>query len=170
MFSLLWCWWQCFVLDVKALSVGRRWSGRDAQPFLISCQDHVCPALLTAPTTQHRKKILGTVLQASILFSPLHAHPPQTHLSTTSSPPHSATLTLCYSASSDPSPHGMCIDCIHRLPVVHVWTVAWIYTACTSPERSLCSDLPMKMKLPWCVSLASDKAVDGAEKLFFCCF
>lgn len=143
--------------------------GCSAFPHLMSGPCLPCPAYNTHYTAQ--KKNSGN---SSPSLHPLLSTPCSPSSNATSSPPqsllHSATLTLCYSASSDPSPHGMCIDCIHRLPVVHVWTVAWIYTACTSPERSLCSDLPMKMKLPWCVSLASGKAVDGAEKLFFCCF
>lgn len=48
--------------------------------------------------------------------------------------------------------------------------LAWIYPAGASLENSLCSELPVKLELPWRVSLASGKAVDGAEKLFLCCF
>lgn len=54
-FSLLWCW-QCFVLDVRAVSMGRGWSERDAQLFPISWQDRVSPALFSTPTTWHRRR------------------------------------------------------------------------------------------------------------------
>lgn len=44
------------MLDVRAVSVGRGWSARGAQPFPISWQDRVSPALFATPTTQHRER------------------------------------------------------------------------------------------------------------------
>lgn len=136
-----------------------------------------CPVFNTHYMAQ-KKKILGTVLQDSILLSPLCAHSLQMHLFTISSPPpplwHSATSPWCCSAISDPSPRGICMGCI---PGSLWWgyldcgmELVWIYTACTSLENSLCSELLVKMELPWHVSLASGKVVDGSEKLFLCCF
>lgn len=112
--------------------------------------------------------MLATVLQLSILCSLLHAHSPHVHLSIIISSPQSLLTYSNFHCISvlfgqqwcilyGSCMQSSCIGWIYKLTVVCVsgpWQGADMNSqrcsaACAWLERPLCSELPMKVKLPW---------------------